>query len=188
MKSSKEINDEKSAIRHTIKIQKREFGQSKLDAISASIITRIESMTEFCGAQTIACYYPLSFEVNIAPAIDRWRREKTIVLPVVEKGEIELRQYCGKECLREGAFRVMEPTGQLFDSMDSIELIIVPGVAFDIKKNRMGYGKGYYDRFLPKLNAKKMGICFDFQLIEHIPTLSTDIKMDLILTEQRLVL
>ncbi len=188
MKNSREINNAKSALRNKIKISKQEAGQTKLNAISEIIVTRIESLPQFFEAQTIACYFPLAYEVNLSTAIDKWAQTKRILLPVVDKEDIHLKLYRGTEHLTQGAFRVMEPDGPLFESTDEIDLIIVPGVAFDAEKNRMGYGKGFYDRFLPKLNAIKMGICFDFQLIEHIPTLSTDIKMDLILTEKRLLL
>jgi 5-formyltetrahydrofolate cyclo-ligase len=63
----------------------------------------------------------------------------------------------------------------------------VPGIAFDRKMNRLGRGKGYYDRFLSKISAPKIGICFDFQLLDKIPAESTDIKMDYIVSENELI-
>ena len=68
-----------------------------------------------------------------------------------------------------------------------IDLIIVPGVAFDRQLNRMGRGKGYYDRLLSTLQAPKIGICFDFQLQDTVPTESFDKKMDMIITEKEIV-
>ena len=76
----------------------------------------------------------------------------------------------------------MEPTGEVFDNYTDIDLAVIPGVAFDKDGNRMGRGKGYYDRLLPKLgNTYKIGICLPFQLVEKIPTDEHDVRMDEVL-------
>ncbi|HQG08910.1 MAG TPA: 5-formyltetrahydrofolate cyclo-ligase, partial [Dysgonamonadaceae bacterium] len=75
-----------------------------------------------------------------------------------------------------------------FVDFDSIDLIIVPGVAFDRKLNRLGRGKGYYDRLLSQLKSPKIGICFDFQLLESIPVEDWDIKMDMIVAQNEIVI
>lgn len=62
--------------------------------------------------------------------------------------------------------------------MDKIDVILVPGVAFDAYGNRLGRGKGYYDKILKQTNAYKIGVCFDFQFIENVPTEVHDVKMD----------
>ena len=67
-----------------------------------------------------------------------------------------------------------------------IDIVIVPGVAFDKKYNRMGYGKGYYDRFLKDMTALKIGVCHSFQLVDEIPSEPHDIKMDMIVTEREI--
>ena len=81
------------------------------------------------------------------------------------------------------SYHIQEPIGKIFEDYSTIDVIIVPGVAFDNQGNRLGRGKGYYDRFLKKIPAtKKIGICFDFQMIEQIPTEKNDIPMDDIIT------
>ena len=95
-----------------------------------------------------------------------------------------IREYTGKHDLKEGAFHIMEPIGSLFpeERYHEINLAIIPGMAFDAKRNRLGRGKGYYDRFLQKIHqVYKIGICFPFQLVDEIPTEETDIKMDAIM-------
>ena len=72
-------------------------------------------------------------------------------------------------------------------SNDDIDLIVVPGVAFDRERNRLGRGKGYYDRLLSQLKASAIGICFDFQLKGQIPTEPFDRKMDLVITEKEII-
>lgn len=83
-----------------------------------------------------------------------------------------------------GAYGIMEPEGPAFTAYDDIDLIIIPGVAFDVKHNRLGRGKGYYDRFLQQMqqmrqtHAYKIGVCFPQQLVDSIPVTAYDIPMD----------
>jgi 5-formyltetrahydrofolate cyclo-ligase len=82
-----------------------------------------------------------------------------------------------------GIYGIAEPTGEIFTDYAAIDFIVVPGVAFDAKGNRLGRGKGYYDRLLPRIpSAYKAGICFPFQLVEEVPAESFDIRMDIIIT------
>lgn len=84
--------------------------------------------------------------------------------------------------LQEGAFHILEPTGTAFTDYDSIEIAVVPGMSFDAEGHRLGRGKGYYDRFLPRIpRAYKIGICFDFQKTPHVPTDAHDVPMDEVL-------
>ncbi len=77
--------------------------------------------------------------------------------------------------------------GENIASLDSIELVIVPGIVFDIKGYRVGHGLGYYDKFLKKTNAKKIGLAFEFQVVSEISYEEHDIKMDKIVTEDRII-
>lgn len=88
---------------------------------------------------------------------------------------------------KQSALGIMEPEGENFTDYRKVDLIIVPGVAFDRKMNRLGRGRGFYDRFLPAISAPKMGICFDFQLFDQVPSDSNDIKMDYIVSENDLI-
>ena len=95
---------------------------------------------------------------------------------------MELRLFTGEADLRPGAFGIMEPVGQLVTDYDHIDLAVVPGMAFDACGHRLGRGKGYYDRLLPRLShCYKIGICFDFQKVPSVPTEPTDIAMDEVL-------
>jgi len=188
MKEKNLIDQQKNELRKSVFLAREEKGEQHLLDLSESLISRLESTDYFQSAKTILCYFALPFEVNTIPAINRWIQTKTVLLPVVEHKELRLKKFVGKEHMVRGSFNVMEPVGNLFDHYDSIDLVIVPGLAFDLNKNRMGYGKGFYDRLLPKIKAKKAGICFDFQLFEQIPADTFDQQMDLILTEQRSVL
>lgn len=110
--------------------------------------------------------------------------KKRILLPVVVGDDLELRLYTRPEDLKPGAYGIEEPTGELFTDYADIDFIAVPGVAFDRNGNRLGRGKGYYDRLLPRIpSAYKAGICFPFQLVEEVPAEPFDIRMDEIITQ-----
>lgn len=82
-----------------------------------------------------------------------------------------------------GAFHIEEPSGNDIEDIGNIELIVVPAIAYDRKGNRVGRGKGYYDRLLSKTKATKIGIGYDFQLVDEIDVDQHDIKMDFIITQ-----
>lgn len=87
-----------------------------------------------------------------------------------------------------GAFGILEPSIECEDISEEIDLVIVPGLAFDLEGNRLGYGGGYYDRFLSKYpNNKKIALCYDFQIFKEIPHEFFDEKVDLIISEKRTI-
>ena len=128
-------------------------------------------------------YHSLPDEVDTHGLVRRWSGQKRILLPVVKGEDLELKLYTGDNHLTQGAFRIDEPTGPAFTDYAAIDLAVIPGVAFDRRGNRLGRGKGYYDRLLPRLTqARKLGICFPYQLVNDIPTDAHDIRMDEIIT------
>lgn len=87
-----------------------------------------------------------------------------------------------------GAFGILEPSYECEDISGEVDLVIVPGLAFDLEGNRLGYGGGYYDRFLSKYpNSKKIALCYDFQILKEIPHEFFDEKVDLIISEKRTI-
>ena len=108
-----------------------------------------------------------------------------MLLPCVDGDDLLLRQYTGPECLKAGEqFGIGEPTGPVYTQVDQVEMIVVPGVAFDRKGNRMGRGRGFYDRLLKSTpNAYKVGVAFDFQMLDDIPMEPFDVPMDDVITE-----
>ena len=89
--------------------------------------------------------------------------------------------------LQYGSFHIEEPTGDDIEDIDNIELIIVPGIAYDNRGNRVGRGKGYYDRLLSRTKATKIGIGYDFQLVDEIDSEPHDITMDIVITDSRII-
>lgn len=174
----------KKELRQLIRTRKRLFDKQALDEQSLVRIEQLMSHPRLIAAKTIMMYYSLPDEVDTHEAIRLLAKQgKTILLPVVTgEDTMILRRYARAADLQIGAFGIMEPVGQPFNNYNQIELAIVPGVAFDAEGHRLGRGRGYYDRFLPLLpHAYKLGLCFDFQKVEHVPTDANDICMDEVL-------
>ena len=132
-------------------------------------------------AQTIMAYYSLPDEVNTHALIDELVAEgKTVLLPKVTGDDtMELRRYTGRADLQEGSYHILEPVGERFTDYAAIDLAVIPGVAFTPDGKRLGRGKGYYDRFLTLIpDVYKIGMCFPWQLVDHVPCDEHDIGMD----------
>lgn len=141
--------------------------------MSVEICSRVLASAWWQEAGILLLYYPLADEVDVRPLIRQaFDSGKQVLLPVCVGDELELRIYEGKTSLAKGAFGIMEPNGPLFaeEHYSDIRLAVIPGMAFDRAGHRLGRGKGYYDRLLPKLtNARLEGICFPFQILDEIP-------------------
>lgn len=150
--------------------------------LSQLIIERLCALPELQSAQTIVAYAALSDEVQTDTLLERLTSEgRTVLLPkVVDDEHMEMRRYTGPHDLAIGAYGIREPIGTAITDLSPIDVVIVPGMAFTASGERLGRGKGYYDRFLEQLPAKarKIGICFPFQLVGHIPTEPHDMRMD----------
>ena len=168
----------KDDLRRQIRQIKRQFTPQQLEELSLPIVTRLRQ--QLSGSQAIVAYYPLPDEVDIRPLLDEWIAEgKSVILPkVMGDDTMELRRYTGYDDLQEGAFHILEPVGELFTDFASIDVVLVPGVAFDAEGHRLGRGRGYYDRFLRTLTVQTIGVCFDFQKVDEVPFDKYDIPVD----------
>lgn len=173
----------KKELRNQIKTQSRSFSLADLDAQSLSIMSRIEALPQFIEARAVAIFWPLPDEVDTRAFIEKWCNEKQILLPVMCPGfGLELRPYqkgCKMNCADYGIY---EPSEGEAHPPAQIDLIIVPGVAFDRRGNRLGRGKGFYDRLLKDIKAYKAGVCFSYQMVESVPADSHDIRMDTVIS------
>ncbi|MCX7714574.1 MAG: 5-formyltetrahydrofolate cyclo-ligase [Clostridia bacterium] len=116
---------------------------------------------------------------------------KKIVVPIADMktNNMRLSYLPTLDGLCRNSFGILEPRGDFFVPCDvqNVDLILVPGLAFDEKGGRIGYGKGFYDRFLTKTKAVFVALCYDFQVIEKVAAEAHDVFMDFILTESRLI-
>ena len=174
----------KQELRKEIRSRKRQFTEAQLAEMSHRIMSSLLSHRRVKAAETILMYCSLPDEVATHEVLDTLvAMGKTVLLPVVT-GEttMQLCIYRDSTDLETGAYNILEPTSEPFDRLREIDVAVVPGMAFDSCCNRMGRGKGYYDRFLPLLpQAYKIGVCFPFQRLDEIPATPFDVKMDEVL-------
>ena len=125
-------------------------------------------------------------EADITPMLELLRENgANIFLPRVKNDEIEIVKINTFKDVEIGKFSIPEPSKALTPCTQSdFDLIVVPGIAFDKECNRIGYGKGFYDKILKKISGLKIGVAFDFQIIDKIETDDFDVKMDIILTDK----
>lgn len=173
----------KQSLRRMMMARLRALTPEQADALSAEVMSCLERQLTFQAAHTVLLYHSLPTEVCTHNFIERWSGAKLLLLPVVVGSELELRCYTGPGSMVAGRYGILEPVGPAFTDWASIDLVAVPGVAFDSHGGRLGRGKGYYDRLLPRLpRARKLGICFPFQLVESVPTDPHDVLMDAVIT------
>lgn len=177
--------EDKRNLRKEMAARKRAYPADTLQEMSERIMERVEADERFRSAPCVALYHAIAGEVRTDSLLDRWYRRKRLLLPRIEGERLRLLPYEGAGSIRQGAYGIWEPLpGGSETPPEEISLIIVPGIAFDRAGNRMGRGKGYYDRLLPSLGATKIGVCFGFQLLPSIPAGPLDEPMDGIITER----
>lgn len=172
----------KNELRNIIKDKKSHLSSEDKNHLSNQIFLQIEQLPQFQSSKTILAYWSMSDEVQTHQFIERWQHCKKFILPLVKGNDLELREFTGTESLTAGErFGILEPhTGELVN-ISTVDMIIVPGVAFDKKGNRLGRGKAYYDKLLQLTNAYKVGVCFEIQLVNQVPVESTDVPMDVVI-------
>ena len=172
---------DKKTLRQQIRVLKKQHSSEELLVQSEIILQRLAAHPCFLQAEKVMLYASLPDEVQTLDFIETWRHQKTIILPTVVGDDIIPVELAENTGFAVGDFNILEPQNEPYTG--GYDLIVVPGVAFDRNGNRIGRGRGYYDRFLCKhLNVKRIGICFDFQLVDEVPTEPNDIKMDEVIT------
>lgn len=168
----------KNEIRSKIRAVKKELGAERLSDMSVEAPLLIEANKHYREAGKVMLYYPLWDEVDCRPLFGRaFASGKRVILPTVSGPDIVPVEITPDTEWRVGEFNILEPVAGPYGG--GIDLIVVPGMAFDSRGNRLGRGKGYYDRFLslhPK--AYRLGLCFGFQMIDRVPVEPFDLPMD----------
>ena len=168
---------DKKELRANIKLLKKQHTKEQLLEQSEIILSKLEQHPDFQKAHIVMIYSALPDEVQTQAFLEKWRHKKKIILPTVVGDDIIPVELAVNTGFVVGDFNILEPQNEPYTG--DYDLIVVPGVAFDRNGNRIGRGRGYYDRFLCKhLNVKRIGICFDFQLVDEVPTEPNDIRMD----------
>ena len=185
----------KHTIRQQIAGKRNSLAKEEISNKSSKIKNNLYSLPEFKSAKNILFYVSLNSEVDTKAIIKEQlsKKGKKIIVPYVKKGNqiLQLSEIKNLAELEPKAFGILEPKSEFIRKFDpnKLDLILIPGIAFDMNGHRIGYGYGYYDRFLKKLksNAKKIGLALDFQVVEKIAESPHDIPVDYIITEKRII-
>lgn len=184
----------KASIRKNLLDQRRALSVSEVETKSAQILSRLINANVLDGPQVIMCYMDFRNEVQTEALIEYlWSLEKTVVLPKVNpvSNHLDLFSIEGFKDMIQSKMGILEPADHLpMIHPTDIDLILAPGVGFDLKGYRMGYGGGFYDRLLPQVRAdcQIIGLAFDVQVIEELPIEPYDQPMNAIMTETRYIL
>ncbi len=156
------------------------------EVYSEKILKKLFSLEEYKKSQNILCYYPLKYEINVLPCFED--TSKNWFLPRVNGENLEICPYC-KEKLKIGHFKIYEPLTENLKTNEIIEMVIIPCVAADRKGYRLGYGKGYYDRFLSSIskNTKKILLVYSDLLFQSVFPESHDVNADIIITDKEIL-
>ena len=183
---------DKNKIRQLIFERRKVFPAKENKKASQRIFQLIQCCDLFQHASIIHIFISKSDEPNTLPIIESaWQLGKKIIVPCVLPNTLELyhSQLKSLDDLSYGKFGIYEPSREkrIPISPKSFHLAIIPGIAFDRQGGRIGYGKGYYDRFLQKTNAFRLALTFDFQILKKVPTEKHDVSMNGILSESGFV-
>ncbi len=162
-----------------------------IETKSNIITNKIIKTNMYKESQVIALYSPINNEVYTNSLAEYSLKDgKKVVYPrVLNNSEMAFYEIKSLDELKEGTFKIKEPrkNSKTLVLKDQIDLIIIPGICFDLNKNRIGYGKGYYDSYLKNFSGVKVGICYDKEVTKDIiPSFKSDVKMDYVITEQNI--
>lgn len=151
------------------------------------VFDRLEKTAAFLLADRIMMYHSLPDELYTHDFLKKWSGKKRFYLPRINGVDLEVLPY-EESRLELGTFHIEEPTGNEITDPSEIELVVVPAVAYDRKGKRLGRGKGFYDRFLQHTKATKVGVGYEFQLVDELPAEPHDIPMDMVITQKTTII
>jgi 5-formyltetrahydrofolate cyclo-ligase len=183
--------ESKSKIRKRILNVRNNMSKEDVKKNSNAIMDKITSLDIYKHSNVVFIYMDFKNEVMTSNLIKRMLSEKKrVVIPYTDSiNTVLIPSEITKESdLKQNSFGYFEPKSILPVNIEEIDLVIVPGVVFDKNLNRIGFGKGYYDKILNRLkpSAKKVALAHDFQVLEDIPAEEHDVKMDMIITEKNI--
>ncbi len=182
----------KEELRRRIAALRRALSAETRQGFSRAMCERLIESEIFKRAKVVAAYSALRFEIDPRALVERaCALGKTVGLPrlVANTGTMDLAAYRPGDPLHETPFMVKEPleSAAVIDPA-SVDLVLVPGLAFDTRGHRLGFGQGHYDRFLPRMpNAVRVGLSFELQLLAEVPSATHDVPVDHLATERRML-
>ncbi|MFK4466885.1 5-formyltetrahydrofolate cyclo-ligase [Bacillus sp. RC252] len=183
------MREEKLRLRKQIIEHMNSLSEERYTTLSEKIAASLYAQKEWIEAKTIGITLSMENEVNTYPIIEKaWEEGKKVVVPKCNKGTrtMSFRKISNFDQLETVYMNLREPIPALTEEVnaDEIDLQIVPGVAYTERGERIGYGGGYYDRYLVHYKGKALSLAYSFQMVEHIPVEPFDENVEKIITEK----
>lgn len=184
--------DKRQNIRNQIRAARQRLEPEFVKTASSSVQSEVLNLAEWHNAKNICCYLAMPVEIQTDTIIRKCRAEgKQLFVPAFLN---PLRKYAPAlfdpdDDIRLGRFNILEPANPKWIKAQKIDLVFVPGLAFDRRGGRLGHGGGYYDDLLsqePLRPACKVGLAFEFQMSDHLPLRTNDVRMDIVITESEI--
>ena len=182
------VSIQKAALRKHL-LEKRDAISAELRNISSKkIYQNLKQVDSYINSQNTACYFPIGSEVDTHDImLDILEHDKNMLLPKIIDNKLEFYNIPNLEKLEKGRFDIMEPKDSC-KKAEKIDCVLVPTVGVSKLGDRLGYGRGYYDKFLSFTDVVKISLTYSKQIVKSIPSESYDIKIDLIITEDEICL
>lgn len=179
---------------------RREFLNKRIELVadevilkSQKIFSKIIDLDEYKISKVLHTYVSSKDNEVLTDQLIRYslRKRKRVIVPIVDgvKRMLLHSELHSLKELKRSTFDILEPSRKYWRlvNIDTVDLIIVPGIVFDLKCNRIGYGGGYYDKLLATIGCLKVGLAYDFQIVEELFPSATDQSLDIIITEKRIL-
>ena len=176
---------DKKSLRKKIKTILLKMASEEKKHKDKQIHNQIRKMPKFLESKIIFAYVSMSMEVDTKKIIQfALKNRKKVFVPRVnlKKKKMDIIQINSLKELRKGTYNILEPCGRKC-GRNKFDIILIPGLGFDKKNNRLGRGGGYFDKFLRNAKGLKIGLCYKEQLFKHVPITQHDIKMDVIISD-----
>ncbi|HPF99530.1 MAG TPA: 5-formyltetrahydrofolate cyclo-ligase [Kiritimatiellia bacterium] len=181
------VEKAKAGVRERVNEIRRGFKPAWVAEASRVVLGRLLKLKALHAARSIGCYLSTPREVWTRPLIERcWHDSKNVCVPAFDEVEKRYRMawLVQDAKLALGPEGIPQPDDPNWVPANALEIVIVPGLAFDRKGHRLGHGSGHYDRLLAECGGRKVGLAFEAQMVDELPTGPLDVPMDAVVTEK----
>jgi len=182
-----DVKEQKKILRKEIALRREEIERNEREKLGREVVQKLLQNPVYAAAKSVMAYASMPEEIQLQELFDdAFAKEKKLAIPfIVGRGTMRPVLVPNKDALEVGDFGILTVRQDLrkFVDIKELDCVIVPGAAFDLNCHRLGKGGGYYDKFLKlAVNAKKIALAFDFQIVDQVPIEPHDLPVDLIIT------
>lgn len=184
----KNLSLKKAKLRKKTLLIRNSLKKYEVKKISEIICKKILSLNELRENTSFLIYLPINNEVDTKLIIEGLKRnDKQVFSPKFFNSQWSIVEFTSWDDLEHGPFGILQPKGNGLVDVKKIDVALIVGLAFDRKGTRLGYGKGVYDKLLKNFNGSKIGLAYDFQIVDKLPKEEHDLCMDLVVSERKVV-